>query len=51
MNRHGDPLPVPIEALLSVDPELHLVTADLRAWVDAHPCECEALCTCEDAGP
>lgn len=49
MNRHGAALPVPVEALLSPDPDLWLVTADMRAWLEAHPCECEALCECEDA--
>ena len=49
MNRHGEPLPVPLDALLADDSELHLVTADMHAWLDAHPCDCEALCTCDGA--
>lgn len=32
------------------DPALALVTADMDAWSDAHPCECAGLCTCEEAG-
>jgi hypothetical protein len=46
---HGHSSPVPIDALLADDPDLWLATADLGAWSDAHPCECEALCTCDRA--
>jgi hypothetical protein len=49
LSAHGDPRPVPIEALLGDDPDLWLVTADMGAWSQAHPCECEALCTCDRA--
>lgn len=45
--RHGAPEPVPLEALTANDPELHLATADMDAWADAHPCHCEAICECE----
>jgi hypothetical protein len=45
---HGGPLPVPPEAALSDDPDLWLVLADMAAWSAAHPCECEALCTCDE---
>ena len=41
---HGHSSPVPIDALLADDPDLWLVNRRLRAWSDAHPCECEALC-------
>lgn len=43
---HGAPSLVPVEALLSDDPELALVTADMDVWAAAHPCVCEALCEC-----
>ena len=33
------------------DPELLLVFADLSQWVKDHPCECEALCTCDEGIP
>jgi hypothetical protein len=46
---HGHSAPVPIDALLADDPDLWLVNADMRAWTEAHPCECEALCTCDRA--
>jgi hypothetical protein len=45
---HGRPSPVPIDALLHNDPELWLAAADMRAWSEAHPCECEALCECNE---
>lgn len=52
MLKHGESPTVEIETLLPVwlsdDPELSLVLADLSAWMDAHPCECEALCECGD---
>ena len=37
------------DAMLADDPDLWLVNADMRAWTEAHPCECEALCTCDRA--
>jgi hypothetical protein len=37
---HGDSDPVPPEALLAPDPELHLAWADMVAWHEAHPCTC-----------
>ena len=40
---HGRPAPVPIEVLLHDDPDVWLAVADMRAWSEAHPCECEAL--------
>jgi hypothetical protein len=30
------------------DPGLALVHADMGAWLEAHPCVCEALCECEE---
>ncbi len=46
--RHGAPAPVPVEALLTDDPDLWLVTADMHAWSESHPCECHATCECEE---
>lgn len=49
--RHGDLTLDPAEAeaiARTDDPELALATAPLDAWRDAHPCDCEALCTCEE---
>lgn len=47
-HRHGQGTPLPFEALLDPDPELQLVTGDMHAWSEAHPCECEAMCECDD---
>jgi hypothetical protein len=51
MTRHGDTTPLTFDQelayMLSDDPRLALVHADLDAWHEAHPCECPALCTCE----
>ena len=33
---------------LGGDPSLAMVAADMEAWVAAHPCDCEALCTCDE---
>jgi hypothetical protein len=46
---HGAPSEVDPAAFLGDDPALALVTADQAAWLLAHPCDCEALCTCDDA--
>lgn len=46
-----DASPVSPEAALADDPELWLVLANLSVWAAAHPCECEALCTCDEPGP
>jgi hypothetical protein len=27
-----------------------LVHANLSEWMDAHPCDCEAVCECEQPG-
>jgi hypothetical protein len=45
---HGAPSEVDPAAFLGDDPALSLVTANQVAWSLAHPCECEALCTCDD---
>lgn len=29
------------------DPALANVWADLNTWVKTHPCDCEAICTCD----
>ena len=44
---HGEGFEIPAEALLSDDPDLWLVGADMKAWSEAHPCECEGVCECE----
>lgn len=47
MKRHAPAEPVPIEAALSPDPELHLAWADMAAWHEAHPCKCKGEdCKC-----
>lgn len=47
--RHGQPVAgVDLEVWLGDDPALALVHADMHAWSLAHPCECEALCTCDE---
>jgi hypothetical protein len=46
--RHGAPSEVDPAVFLGDDPALALVTADQFAWSLAHPCDCEALCTCDD---
>jgi hypothetical protein len=49
--RHGDTSPLTFEqelaCMLSDDPRLALVHADMAAYHEANPCECDALCTCE----
>jgi hypothetical protein len=46
---HLTPVPdVPIQVFLSDDPDLALVHADLNTWADAHPCDCETMCECDD---
>jgi hypothetical protein len=46
--RHGAPRPVDLATWLGDDAHLALVTADMSEWVEAHPCECEALCGCDE---
>lgn len=47
--RHGDPAPeTPLDVFLSDDPDLAMVNADMDAYLDAHPCDCEALCVCDE---
>ncbi len=49
LSKHGAPDPVvPLDVFLSDDPELALVHADMHAWSEAHPCDCHALCVCEE---
>jgi hypothetical protein len=48
--RHGDTPGVDLGVFLGPDPDLALVQADMGAWAEAHPCECEALCECEGKG-
>jgi hypothetical protein len=42
------PQPLDLTVWLGADPALALVTADLPAWLAAHPCDCEASCDCDD---
>lgn len=47
--RHGEPADeFPLDVWLGLDPELALVHADMGEWMDAHPCDCEAMCECEE---
>ncbi len=34
---------------LAGDPDLHMITADPAAYDRAHPCDCEALCDCDNS--
>jgi hypothetical protein len=36
------------QTFLGDDPALALVTANMHAWLEAHPCDCEALCVCDE---
>jgi hypothetical protein len=47
LDNHGSGIVAPIESLLWDDPELALVYADPHVYMLAHPCNCEALCTCD----
>jgi hypothetical protein len=47
LSSHGQPRGVDVAYWLGPDPELGLAHADMGAWMDAHPCECEALCACD----
>jgi hypothetical protein len=47
-DRHGQPDGRVDVGVWLADPGLALVTADLDAWLDAHPCDCDALCACDD---
>lgn len=46
--RHGDTPAIDVAVFLGPDPELALVHADMNAWAEAHPCDCEALCVCDE---
>lgn len=47
--KHGNNFkPPPVTAMLEEDPDMWLVTADMRAWSEAHPCNCEAICKCDE---
>ncbi len=35
-------------AMLADDPDLHMVNADPVVYDQAHPCECEGLCECDN---
>lgn len=48
MTGHGDSHSLDLDVWLGPDPELALVTADMDAWAEAHPCTCPALCECGD---
>jgi hypothetical protein len=49
--RHGAPSPIDADVRLGPDPELALATADMHTWALAHPCDCDAVCTCRDSDP
>jgi hypothetical protein len=44
--KHGEPEEVDLPIFLGPDPDLALVKADMDAWAEAHPCDCEDLCEC-----
>jgi hypothetical protein len=46
---HGRSYPLTYDDLTAPDVDLRLAWADASAWADAHPCDCDALCVCEDA--
>jgi hypothetical protein len=46
---HGRTYPLTVYDLTALDADLRLAWADASAWDDAHPCDCDALCVCEDA--
>lgn len=45
---HGETHTMDLPMWLGPDPDLAMVEADMRAWEEAHPCECDALCVCEE---
>lgn len=47
---HGAPRGADLSTWLGPDPPLALVTADLDAYMAAHPCDCEAVCECDRDG-
>ena len=38
----------PQDVFLSDDPALAMVNASMGAWLQAHPCDCHALCECDE---
>lgn len=46
---HGDTPGLPVEALIADDPDLHNVHANMAAWHETHPCDCHAMCECDEA--
>lgn len=49
---HGDPTDRDKQEATQVfffsdDPDLANIVSDPVAWSKAHPCNCEALCTCD----
>ncbi len=48
LDRHAAVEPVDLPTFFGQDPELALVHADPVAWSDAHPCDCDGLCLCDD---
>jgi hypothetical protein len=47
VTEHGGSEPVDLAVFLGPDPDLALARADMDAWLEAHRCECEALCECD----
>lgn len=39
--RHGGPVPAPLEAATSDDPDAQLAAASMAAWSASHPCTCD----------
>jgi hypothetical protein len=46
-SRHGGSRAVDPAVFFGDDPDLALVNADPHTWMEAHPCDCEALCVCD----
>ena len=49
MMGHGGPVEEPPQdVFLSDDPALAMVHAPMAPWLAAHPCDCHALCDCDE---
>lgn len=48
--KHGAPTELPLDVWLGDDPELALAVADMDEWALAHPCDCHAMCVCDEEG-
>lgn len=45
---HGSVAEVDPTMFFGDDPDLALVNGEQRAWIDAHPCECDDEYVCEE---